>query len=301
MYIPELLNILRHKLYDRQNEFKNFNNITEEDLVKIKEDAEKFVASFVDQDSFKPYPNSSLYEKVLSRITHYTSNPYYSDYDKRIIYVIFAMDPDLLMYKLFLATNIPKIKSKDPDIRTEERRKHNLAVSTYQNELSKILGLTDQELLKYEEIFFNKFYKDKELVKGVKLNKIDTFMSYTPFIRAFNISESRYQELLEIAHKWLDENNYDNYETTLATAIYNIMSQNKVLGVKTLHEQFCLFIMVIDPELEVLKIFEEESRMPNIIARLKERFGFYHQDLIRIEKLYHETFCPEMEVNPWQL
>ncbi len=301
MYIPDNIQILRNKLFERQNNFKSFTEITTEDLEKIKNEAQEFISRFNQNESLIPYSKSALYEKVLSRITYYPHNQYYRDFDKQIIFVIYAMDPNLLMYKLYLATDIPKVQSKDPEIRTNERKKHNEAVSTYHNQLLKLIGITEQDLLKYEEILFNKFYKDKELVKGVNKNKIDNLMFYTPFLKSFNsITPERYQELKEIANQWLTDNQYDDHKTTTATAVYNILSQNKVLGLKSLAEQFCFFIMLIDPELDILKIYEEESRIPNITNRIKERFNFYYPDFIRIEKLYHQTFCPELEVNPWK-
>lgn len=290
--------LLRNKLFSREREFKNFSNITLEDLDKIKSEATTFARSYDKPYSLTSYDKTSLYEKVLSRITYYSFNPYYREFDKKILYVIFSLDPDLLMYKLYLATYIPDSKPNDE----ESLKAHNDAVSKYRQELVKLIGFTDPNILKYEEILFNTFYRKEKLVKGVNLNKVNSFLSFTPFVTSFNtITKERFTELTAIAQKWLDENTSSDYHTTLRTAIYNIMYQHQLLGLKTPEEQYCLFILIIDPELETLKIYEEESLLPNIITRLKERFNFYTKDFIRLEKIYHERFCPDLEVNPWTM
>ena len=302
MFMDNRFNYLRKKLYDYERSFNNFDNVTPDDLTKIKEEAISFVKSLSKPYQVSSYSSSSTYEKVLSRITTYSNNPYYHSFDKKIIYVIFAIDPDLLMYKLYLASNIPKVSSKDPKIREIEKRKYNEAVSTYHTEVLKLIGITDQRILKYEQKLFNKFYKDQSLVKGVKANYINNFMSYSMFLKSFSsIPPTRFNELEAKAKEWLDENIYEDFSTTLKTAIYNIMYQNKLLGLTNLEEQFAFLILLIDHDLDILKIYEEESRMPVIKSRIISKFGYFNDELIRIEKLYHQEFHPDIKLSPWSM
>ena len=280
MYIPDTIGIERQKFFTREREFNNFTTLTEGDLFQIKSDVTDFVARI--KSYYKtPYWQSTLYEKVLEFINHQKRNSYYNTFDKKVIFLIFALDPDLLMYKIYLSTG-----NNDKE---------------YNKKLS-VIGINDNKILKYEEMFFNRFLKDKTIIKGVKLNQVSSLMSYSNFIKSFkSITDEKYETLCALAKKWLEENIYDEYNTTISTAVFNIMKQHKLLGLNSLQEQFCFFILLIDPNLEFLKIYEEESHFDNIKARIKEKFNFYHYDLIRIEKLYHERFCPDLEINPWKL
>ncbi len=280
MYIPDTIGIERQKFFTREREFNNFTTLTEGDLFQIKSDVTDFVARLKSYYE-TPYWQSTLYEKVLEFINHQKRNSYYNTFDKKVIFLIFALDPDLLMYKIYLSTG-----NNDKE---------------YNKKLS-VIGINDNKILKYEEMFFNRFLKDKTIIKGVKLNQVSSLMSYSNFIKSFkSITDEKYETLCALAKKWLEENIYDEYNTTISTAVFNIMKQHKLLGLNSLQEQFCFFILLIDHDLEFLKIYEEESRIDNIKIRIKERFSFYHHDLIRIEKLYHERFCPDLEINPWQI
>ena len=280
MYIPDTIGIERQKFFTREREFNNFTSLTEEDIAQIKADATDFV-NRTKSHYETPYWQSTLYERVLEFINHQKRNSYYNTFDKKVIFLILALDPDLLMYKIYLSNG-------------NDDKEYNKKLS--------VIGINDSKISRYEEIFFNHFLKDKTIIKGVKLNQVASLMSYTEFIKSFkSITDEKYESLCALAKKWSEENIYDEYNTTLSTAIFNIMAQHKLLGLNSLQEQFCFFILLIDPNLELLKIYEEESRIDNIKSRIKERFSFYHHDLIRVEKLYHERFCPDLEISPWQL
>ncbi len=292
MYSNNDMFFLRKKFFEKQNTFQNFTNITEEDLNTLKKAAQDFTSNFSTTNS--SLTKVFLYEKVLRKVNTYQNNPDYYNFDRQIIFVIYALDPDLLMYKIFLATpNNPKSTITNSENNTNY-------LNTLKDNLLKYVGLTDNLLLKYEEIFFKQFFKNKILIKGVKKNILPNLTNRSKLITNFDlISEERFTTLSQIATKWLDENIYDDFQTKLYTALYNILYQSKLLGIAGIQEQFCLFILLIDPELEMLSIYEEESRIPNIKNRITERFTFYHQDLIRLEKIYHKKFVADLQVSPW--
>ena len=72
-----------------------------------------------------------------------------------------------------------------------------------------------------------------------------------------------------------------------------------MLGLRNLAEQAALFILLVDSNLDMLRIYEEESRMPNVEKRIIEEFGYYNSELLNLEKKFHKRFCPEKELSIW--
>ena len=82
-------------------------------------------------------------------------------------------------------------------------------------------------------------------------------------------------------------------------ATYSITNQKQLLGLKTLAEQFAFFILITDRDLDMLRIYEEESMMPTVEERIIEEFGYYNKDLLTLEKLFHTRFCPDKKLSIW--
>jgi len=49
----------------------------------------------------------------------------------------------------------------------------------------------------------------------------------------------------------------------------------------------------------MLTIHEDENMTPVIQRRSNEELGFYSKDLIDLERLYHQRFCPDKEISIW--
>ena len=173
----------------------------------------------------------------------------------------------------------------------------NQTVSGYESTVREKIGFYDPRLLKYEELFFKKFYNDKELVTNVRMNNQDTLMLRARFIKSFDsISDERYEELVELSQLLLSLVP-DKYNTSLAT--YSVIDQKKLLGLKNSYEQLALFILLVDSDLDMLRIYEEESRMQNVEERIKEHFGYYNTVLLSLERKFHNRFCPDKKVSVW--
>ena len=82
-------------------------------------------------------------------------------------------------------------------------------------------------------------------------------------------------------------------------ASYNITNQKKLLGLTTSAEQLALFILLVDSNLDMLKIYEEESMVKNIKERIIEQFGFFEPELLTLERKFHDRFCPDKKLSPW--
>jgi GTPase SAR1 family protein len=74
------------------------------------------------------------------------------------------------------------------------------------------------------------------------------------------------------------------YDTKVAT--YSVINQKKLLGISGMAEQLALFILLVDSELDMLRIYEEESMMSEVERRIKEQFGYYNPELLNLDYRY---------------
>ena len=155
----------------------------------------------------------------------------------------------------------------------------------------------DLKLLKFEEQFFKRFYSKKELITQVGQHNEDGFLLLAGLVDSFdNITDERFKELIETAQAW-NAIVPDKHKTKTAT--YSATKQKDLLGLTTLTEQFAFYILAVDPNLDMLRIYEEESMIPTTQERIEEAFGYYNPALITLEKKYHQRFCPDKKVSIW--
>ena len=212
-----------------------------------------------------------------------------------------AIDPNLIMFKEFLKIDLISIdeinKTKNEKEKIHLKKLRNQTISIYENTVREKIGFFDVKLLKYEEMFFKKFFNEKELITEVKKNNHVNLHTKIKSLKDFNnISNERYQELKNIAQTYLSliKNSY-NYQVVT----YNIFNQKKLLKLNTLEEQLALLILIIDSNLDMLKIHEEESRITITEERITEQFGFFNKDLLILEQKFYDRFCPEQPLSIW--
>ena len=171
------------------------------------------------------------------------------------------------------------------------------AISDFETRVRDQLGFYDAKLLKYEEAFFKRFLSDKELVTEVSKRGQNDLMARSRLLSDFNgISDKRYLELCDIAQGWLA---MVPAKQNSSVATYSVMNQRKLLGINTLSEQLALFVLMVDSNLDMLRIYEEESRMPIVEERIIEEFGYFSTDLLALERKFHNRFCPNKKLSVW--
>ena len=57
---------------------------------------------------------------------------------------------------------------------------------------------------------------------------------------------------------------------------------------------------MVDPDLQMLKISEEEYKEPYVSERCIKEIGFFNPELVRLERKYHDKFVPEMKISDWE-
>lgn len=291
------------KLYQKGTSSNKFNNITEEELAIIAKKIYHRQQMYNDDRKYIPQKSQKLENYV--RTLKYLINPNihfdFPEYDQRIAFLIMSVDPELITFKEFLKLQIQTIEeiTREPDKKKRNQlfEERNQIISNYESSVREQLGFFDIKLLKYEELFFKRFYNKRELITEVGIHNEDNFIVLSLLVSSFDsISDKRYEELKRKANIWLSKVP-SKHKTKIA--IYSIQNQKELIGLKTPEEQLAFFILVVDPNLDILKIYEEESMTPPTKERILEEFGYYSKALINFEKLYHSRFCPSKMLTPW--
>lgn len=290
----------RTKLYQKEREFKKFETLSLDDVAKI---AKKLYSKqeMNAQSGFFRKDKLTKYMDTLTYLTNPSIHMELKTYDERIIFLIISVDPELEAFKEFLKTNITPTKvinaEQDPKKQQELISQRESEILEMQTRIRNKIGFYDSKLLKYEETYFKRFISSKELITKVNQDNITKLLRIIPLISSFNdISDERYQILQEKAKEWLATTNCEN---DLFTAAYSCSEQKETIGLNGIIEELIFLVLIGDPELDVLRIYEEESRMDEVERRCKEAFNYYNKDLITLERLYHERFCPEKTLSPW--
>ena len=294
----------RTKFYQKERESKKFQTMDEEQLATVaKKLYRKEEISSNDVNPFQS-PRITKLDKYI-KVLQYLSNPSIhmeiKTFDERLAYLIMAVDPYLVTFKEFLKINLMTIEeiSRIEDLKERNRLfdERNQTICEYENTVRDQIGFFDAKLLKYEELFFKHFYNEKELITQVGQHNEDKFLLLSCLIQSFDsISNERYQELVGKAEVWLSMVP-EKYRSKIAT--YSITNQKDLIGLDTLAEQYAFYILIVDGNLDMLRIYEEESMIPKTEERIQEEFGFYNPSMITLEKLFHSRFCPDKKISIW--
>lgn len=291
------------KFYQKENQTKYFQELSEEQLAAVAKKLYKRQEIIQETRIYGTANSTKLnyYQRILQYLTHPSIHMEIATFDERLAFLIMAVDPDLITFKEFLKINLKSIDeiTLEPNLKIRNKLfdQRNETLNKYENTVREQIGFFDAKLLKYEEFFFKKFYSKRELITEVKQRNEDNLMSLEKYLGSFkSISDKRYDELIEKAQLWLTLVP-DKYKTKIAT--YSVTNQKKLIGLNSLAEQFAFFILVVDPNLDMLRIYEEESMIPKMAERIIEEFGFYHPSLLSLEEKYHSRFCPNKKISIW--
>jgi len=300
-FIP--IDYYRTKFYQKENNSKRFLELSEEQLSTLSKKVYKKQEKMINNLSQKSERISKLerYQKTLQYLTNPNIHIDLTTFDERLAFLIMMNDPNLVTFKEFLKIDLISIeeiiKLEDEEERNHLKKIRNQSISVYESTVREKIGFYDPRLLRYEELFFKRFYNDKELITDVRMNNQDSIILRAKFIKDFDkITDERYKELVELAQGLLSLVP-DKYNTSLAT--YSVIDQKHLLGLNNSYEQLALFILLVDSELDMLRIYEEESRIPEVKRRITEQFGYFNMELLSLERKFHSRFCPDKKVSVW--
>lgn len=299
--VGKSLDTLKNQFHSRSVNYTYFRNITTEDIERIK----KIIERRTEGTKYSIQINKGLenYYLALYYLTRPTASRDLPSFDEKILYLILSTDPNLTTIKLFLETNIPikeeidKIEdSKEKERKLQER---NTIIHDYIQRVRNAIGFYDEKYLRYESTLLNGILKEQEFASDVKTPSIMEIEKRASKIINLNIiSDLNLARLKRIAEKYQIE---AKDSTDLNSLAYNLINRPKSLHLYTIEEQVILFLLIADPTLRLLTIFEEESTYPKMEQRAKEELGFYGKGCLKAEQLYHKKFEPTKKVSAWTI
>lgn len=304
-YVPDL-DTLKIKFYQRKHFSKGFDGITNDDIEKITKRANDFrerVLEGKDLDTCTFYEKNGLYAAALRYLVSPTINLDFPTYDERMLFLINLMDPNFEISKIYMRapfkTNyeINKADEEGKEYCLDYNRKLKEVLN---REIVKNIGFTDPDFTFFERKYYAKKVRPLTLEKNITSNFVNELLDVCRVVRHFtNISQEDYEKTMELAKNYLAQ--FD--ETPKANTIaFNLLKQNKLIGGDTTIKQIALlFITLVDPELNMLKIYYDESMYPKMEERSNEELGFYNPELLRLEVEYHRQFAPNKKVSDWQM
>lgn len=222
---------------------------------------------------------STLYGKSKLCDTRGTTGFIAPTYDEYLAFVISSCDPDCKMFTTYLKC----------DKKLSHDKKRNI--------VRKETEFFSELLLKAEKDYYFKFINN--LICDVGLDNSSYLSLLTNMIKSFDdVSFERFDEISKLALLW---NFSASEEHRYTTCLYNIIYQPKLLGLNSVSEKMLFFITAVDPDLKLLTIYEEETRINMIKNRSLVELGFYNPNLIKIEKLVKNKYMPEKKVSAWSL
>ena len=298
------------KFYQRKHHTKQFKELTEEQIKKIKTEAETRKKTFYNERATNP--KLDIYIKTLAYLTSPTVHMKYKTFDERMLFLIFTIDPELNIAKIY--TQLPLItqyeekhKPKFEELTEEEqkeyiekRKKHNEVLKIFNSTIFEQYSITDPDFVYFERVIYSKLLLSKQLATNIQANYTQELLDQGITVRSFErTTEEKYQNILKLVENYsINQPDYKNPNTVA----FNLLRQNKLIGGdQTYKQMYLIFILTIDPELNALKIFYEETTWPRIKQRCINEMGFFHKELIRLEDLYHKRFIPEMKISDWQI
>lgn len=287
----------RRKLYSRENTFNNFKNITDEDFERIKKDVADFLEVQANQKNQFKRTRIYQYAAVIFCLTTTRAATLPKSFDEKMIFLILAVDPNLEMLKQYnrmgITPNRAINNAFDDEERLELSAKRSNELKSYETRIRNILGFYDPKMLKYEKEFNKRFVEAHTLATEVSRDYFINFIDIAKDIEDFDNITSFDLSLLRLrVELWREEL---GEEADYRLAVYHLLFQNEILKLRNLQEKAIFLLLIMDSDLDLLRIYEEESKWPNIQKRAKEEVGIFNHELLKLEKKYQKKFYPDID------
>ncbi len=297
IYRPNL-DTTKEQFHAKSVSFKGFKEMSLEDVERIKKLMESKTLG-----GKKQFISAGLdtYTNTLRYLINPTIHRELKTFDEKIMFLILACDPELQTFELFLQSEIiPQSeieKASDPFEVAELKNLRKEQINAYVSIVRQKIGFYDSNLLKYEKILSEGLFKKESFVSDVKAPSINAIVDRAAAVKNIDsINNTNLSRLKRIVEKWLIEAKDPSDLNSLA---YNLLNNFKSFHIFTVEEQVVLFMLIADPNLDLLRIYEEESKMDDIKERALSELGFYSQGFINLEKLYHKKFLPTEKISSW--
>lgn len=271
--------------------FKNFSDINEDTLHNIKVMAKDWLSEnkYTGIDKFFGVLNYALF--------HFKTK--HMSFDEKVIFIILVLDPELSIYNEYISKLIISEADIKKEVNLDKKNKlttmRNRSLNSIEVACRERLGFYHPHILMYEKLYQAKFNKITYFT-NIKRDYLNLLLRRNYRFYDFSqVGPVRYQELVATSEKWKELIGDDDYRTT----VYNIIKSPGFLELKTVEDKFTFLILVLDYNLEILKIYEENCQLSEIKDQCIAKVGCFDELLVPIEREYHKTFCPEKKISEW--
>jgi len=273
------------KILSSIKDFKSFNDVNDNSLKKIHSKIETMFPS----NNF-PLGSKKRYIAVLKYLSSSLGNKDFPTIDEKIIFLIQAIDPEVSIYYILLSGGFSN--HYDEQVK---RAKSNLLIGLIEH----TIGFFDRSFLICERLYFEKFLKVHDIISFVNVDYTTGFLDSLSEFKGFIDMDDASLNYIYGRVAYYKEHCKDFQNPN--TVCFNMKNPNSSLELWKTSFKVAFFILLIDPELRVLQIYEQECQFAHFKERVIAELGFYHENLLKIEKLYKARFCPELKFDAWTM
>lgn len=135
------------------------------------------------------------------------------------------------------------------------------------------------------------FYRDAKTFAGFVNIDGETFDNINNIVKNF-LSFVERPLSPSIAEQYKD----DLYYRAMAY-VYGLNRQQRL---KTYDEKILFLILAVDPDLNILEIYESECRADRIKEEAYKTLGFFNEDFLKAARAYQKKYLPNKDFGSWQ-
>lgn len=293
------LNTYIKQLFSGSVTYNKFENINEDKINELMEISKRF----------KSEKNRGIERTELERyirIMQYLVSSFEGKllpFDEKITLLINHCDPDLVHYKEYVSANILSKKAiQRAEVKEEKEfltNKRNKQIFDLENKIRNSVGFCNLKLVAYERDYFNNVINKDKINLYPNEDYSVKLCSLIESVSVEDFNESNLKIANEIAMKLIASySDLKNFRLIVANALFN---QSNLLRIDNDVVKLLTFMLVVDPKLNVLTIYENESNFKRIIPLSRIFIGFFSKDFIKLEKMYHDLLVPDKTVSEWDV
>ena len=246
-------------LFKNECSFNEFAGITKEEIEKLREDL---------KERRKRFPTKGdLINNIIQNISNTNKRTVASDFDRKIMYLIEALDPHLFTYKQYVLMDRPNNKKRIKMINelAEEKRlfkleEEKIKLSEYISSVEAELGLFIKKLIPYESKYQN-YLKEIQAERAKSLNDILFLINIKPEALDYSLITKETYDKIKSESKEI--------KLFILTSLQKLIKEIN-FQCDTLEENILYLIQRIDPDFYLLEIYEQYSNIREMFKKIRE-------------------------------
>lgn len=291
-----------NKFFDTVGKFNNFLGMDEETIKRLNQLLEEIKTNGEIKKRYQPFERAyGFYVATIKYLLELEDEGIIS-VDERMYLFINIVDKDLRVFEVF--SNNPMHDNDDIKIVEDKELQRRMYRVNYESNrkrekvLDDILGIKDDRIFEYEEIYHKNVIYRKKIIKEVNKDYVPEIVRLADrYENIYDVGTVRFDELKGIAQYLRKEIK----DTNLSVLAHAILYQNDLLGLENALEQLIVFLLAADPSFHLIDIYEEESKYQQIKMRAIDELGFYAKRLVALEKKIIKKYLPNEKEANWML